>query len=315
MSYYSSTTLFKNAPDGLIAHVYEHVVSSYLTTFALKNNLYILTDYTLWARTYGAIMYVEVETYTDSAEQLLRTALEQFGTMIITAESIHKAAQQIAIELERPLVECSEDFIVTIRALHSVSWRELSELEAEQADPATSVNTLFSSNGYAYGNESQKSFLERTLHIEVDVSAYQDSPAKKALAVLVVQMVTLNIHALLEADAVFYDRGDEWDANGETVMYRTTLGFEASTVPSTEWASAKIAEYLDLLKSKDLTSKFVRLLGETYSNDYTHYFTLSDINQITDGIIIGNAGWRSVAESEIVSTILGHVVGGDAEQF
>jgi len=300
----NSSTYWKQAENGLLAHVYEHVASSYVSDYLVRNGLYFIADFDHWARTYGTVLYLDFSSHSKEAVRALRKAFLEFSKTTLSFEQVQRAAQQIAIEYERPLVEFEVAFVDELRTLHTKPWTDINKLGVFQAEETTSVNTVFSMNGIRYGRKTPKSFVPVTLHFEVNKTAYATNPAMKALAVLLTQAVALNLHKNLEDTYVYYDMGDEWNKGAKTVAYRTELVFLKNMEPSIEGLQQKADTYLQSLQKSSLSRTLQHLLRHTYVNERDRYFSLESMNEITNGILIGYTGWKSVANNSTIELLL-----------
>jgi hypothetical protein len=307
MTTLSSKTLWKRASNGLIAHIYEHIASSFITKELEKAGLSLISDYDHWARTFGSVMYIYVRLHSKKAKKEFRSALDTFNSTGITFDMAQHAAQQVSIEYERTLQEFTDEFVNELRALHKEIWKDISTLPAFQADTETSVNTVFSSPGITYSKVLPKKFADATIHFEVNKKLYQDNAALKALSVLIVQAVALNLHRSLEDDYLYYDIGDEWDNGADPVAYRTTLSFSKDASPHINTLRTSVDFYVQELKNRHFSKSLQVLLNHTYKDDSVQYFSLETMNSITNGIIIGHAGWKTVSDIAIIETILDSV--------
>lgn len=301
-------TYWKEASNGLIAHVYEHVASNYITDYLVKHGLFFIADFDHWARTYGTVLYLDFKTHNNKADRTLKKALAEFKKTALSLDQVKHAALQVAIEYDRPLTQIEQAFVDEIRVLHTQPWVDMNELTALQATEETSVNTVFASEGIRYGRKTSKSFVESTLHFEIDEKFYTNNPAAKALAVLLIQAVALNIHRLLDYEYTYYDAGDEWDWGAETVAYRTKIVFSKAASPSIQELEQKIITILDSLNNGALANKLERLIHKAYIDEQARYFSLEAMNEITNGIIIGYAGWKSVAQQAQIQSLLDNII-------
>lgn len=302
-----SFTRWKSAENGLIAHIYEHAASSYITDYLLDNGLFFIADFDHWAKTYGTVLYLDFNTHSHRASRILRKAFSEFKKSKMSSEQIKKASQQIALEYERPLMELDEQFIYQLQALHQNTWSDINELPAFQAKKETSVNTVFSMPGIRYGRKAHKNSIPLSLYFEIDMESYAGNPALKALSVLLVQAVALNLHKLLENDFIYYDMGDEWDLGAPTVAYRTVLSFPKITPPNTHELEDVINRHLLHLREGAFSLHLKQLLLTAYKAENASYFSLEAMNDITDGIIIGYAGWKSVAKVTTIQSLINNL--------
>ncbi len=299
-----SLTYWKQAENGLISHVYEHIASTYITEYASSRGYYFIADFDHWAKTYGTMLYLDFNTYSHEVHHLLQEAFSEFQKDSITHEKALNAARQVASEYERPLMFLEESFIKKLQELHNLPWVDIDEFTVELASEETSVNTVFHSSGIRYGRRTPKSFNTLTLHFEIHKKAYENNPAMKGLAVLVTQLIALNVHAFLNNNYVYYDKGDEWDWAAEIVAYRTYLSFSTKSLPSTKDVQKRINKYVNSLASSPLPDRLEYLIQNNYRDASARYFSMESLNKITGGVILGYGGWKLVGERTEIERVL-----------
>lgn len=294
------TFYWKQAKNGLIAHLYEHIASSFITGELTRKSAFFVADFDHWARTYGTVLYLDFNAHSKESSRLLHRAVKDFSKSTITSEQLLLAANQISAEYSRPVSKLDESLLEEITEFHKQRWQIAAQLPAFQADAETSVNTVFSVDSITYGRQSAVSITSRTLHFEINESLYAKNPAKKALAVLVVQALALNIHRALDDAYPYYDNGDQWDYAADTVAYRTELLFQKKAAPSNETLQFSIDTWKRAFETPAFSRQLAKNIRNNYKNESAQYFSYATMNEITGGILIGYAGWKSVAKPALI---------------
>lgn len=296
---------WKQAQNGLLAHIYEHVMCLAADAFMQKQNNMSVLDYDLWAHTYGKTAFLEVRTQTQEAKVALREILNNTQHLVITNNIINQAILECSCEYERLVKNVSPDFFNDICQLHDLKWQTIADFSAQQADEKTSVDTVFATNNLEYGKRSPRNFNDVFIEYSVQESIYQDSPAMKALAILCVQVLALNLNLQLKSHCVYYDTGDEWAEGAQEVGYRMKLRFPKSKqLEVHELGSILKKGLVDMRKNDRFSQKLIGMLKKNYHNPDLYYFDQYMMNRISDGIVIGGKGWKSVAKEQCVRDIL-----------
>ena len=301
-----SVSCWKEAENGLVAHIYEHIASSYITSHLVDKGLYFVADFDHWAHTYGTFFYLNFCLHSKQAQNELEAVLRDFSETNITYEMVKKAVAQISSEYKRPVVYLNETILGSLKSIHVKPWRDVAQLPAMQAETGTSANTTYESRGIAFGEIDESLFIQRALYLDIDENYYANSPPKKALAVLVLQAIALNMHEFLGRDIIFYDAGDEWNEGAPTVAYRTHLQFTTRDAPTLDELQGKVDEFMKTLANSSFSIRVKELLKKSYKHESAQYFSLEAMNRITDGITLGYAGWRSVADEHSIDNFVKH---------
>ena len=302
-----SKVYWKQASNGLIAHVYEHIASSFITGYMTNKNMYYVADFDHWARTYGTLCYLDFRLQSNESASQLHKAYAAFAKEDITFDMARHAALQISAEYQRPLMQFDDKFVNELRYLHSKAWQDIRDFSIEQATEDTSVNTVFSMEGIRYGRVMQSSFENIILHFEINKEVYKNNPALKALAILIIQTVALNLHRSLEDEKEYYDTGDIWDNGAEIVAYRTKLAFPKRSMIDQKILQERSNSYLIGLNKSLLSKKLCRLIMLNYKNESSRYFSYESMNEITNGIFIGYAGWKKAATISNIQLLMDNV--------
>lgn len=298
--------LYKHAQNGLMAHIYEHVVANWLDSQLHNAGLFFVVDYSLWAHTYGTTCLLAIRPVSVAANRKIRRALREFHSSELTDAEIRRAAEECGLEYRRPLIKIESVFFDTIRALHAKEWGAYDELAAAQATVQSSVDTVFDARGIAYDDEVEGDVREVVLHFEVPQDNYRNDPARKALAVLLVQALSLNILREICETYAAYDDGDEWNEGARTVAYRNYL-LVADDVSEKDVEAFLVKRVGELACDTGFIQSFRVLLARKNLREADQYFSLEAMNRITDGILIGPAGWRSVADEATIRELLSAV--------
>lgn len=302
-----SPTYYKQATDGLIAHVYEHVAATHIDTYMRQHDQLLLVDYDSWGKTYGTSCFIETRFHTEESAHVFHEALENLTKTTFNAETVLHAAQSCACEYERPLTHIDEGLTITMNELNSMPWKTAQEFTFEQAQDTSSVNTTFKDKNIQYDEHAPESFEELIIEYGIPERVFAGQPALKALGVVVVQALALNIIRIATDITPSYDTGDEWNEGAQNVMYRHYQRYNTESLPTIASAKKSHNESVQALIKKGIASKITRVIQENYANESLRYFDTQTLNNITGGIIMGGQGWKDVATKENVELLLNSV--------
>ena len=72
------SSIYKTADnDGLIAHIYEHLLAQYVLKCLQDNEFFVLSDIILFAKTYGDTCFMDAELYSPEAKKTYDEALRE----------------------------------------------------------------------------------------------------------------------------------------------------------------------------------------------------------------------------------------------
>lgn len=299
-------TLWKQAPNGQYAHVYEHVISRHIIDTLRKKGHLLVTDFDIWAHVYGTTIYIETRFQTNAARRAFRQALTSLRK--ITPAMIRHAATECSAEYSRPLTSIEVDTLTdALESIHAATWNPLRALNAEKASTSTSVNSNFNIEGLRFSRITPKSYHEIAIQYTVPGGLYDNSPALKALSALVIQALALNQNAMLTGRLSCYDTGDEWGRNTDDVGYRTYLRFHNRDRVSHDSAKQLVSANIEHLKSAPIAKHLVDMIQKNYADEASHYFSMQTLNDITGGVVVGFKGWQQCATIANTHAILASV--------
>lgn len=221
--HYSS--LYKISKDnGLLAHVYEHLLAQYILKYLQDRGFFISSDIILTAKTYGDTCYMDVDLHNPAAPNIYNEALRAFDKYTIPEKAVRRAVSECGIEMNRAVLELKQDELMSnLSRMQSSDWRQQSEMTYRKSYDKSSVDTLFCVPYLKYGKKSKKLFPEYVLEYSID-EEYINSPIDQALAAIVMQAVALNFLVAVRENYTVYDRGDQWSEASLSVGYRMFLG-------------------------------------------------------------------------------------------
>ena len=187
------SSIYKTADnDGLIAHIYEHLLAQCVLKRLQDNKFFVLSDIILSAKTYGDTCFMDAELYSPEAKKTYDEALPEFDKLVIPEDDILRAASECGIEMNRNIVEVDRsELSKKLREVQISPWRKQIDMAYRKAHDESSVNTLFRTSYIKYSKESDDLFRECVLEYSIDESHIQ-TPVDQALAAIVMQIVALN---------------------------------------------------------------------------------------------------------------------------
>ena len=177
------SSIYKTADnDGLIAHIYEHLLAQYVLKSLQDNGFFVLSDIILSAKTYGDTCFMDAELYSSEAKKTYDKALREFDKLVISEDDILRAASECGIEMNRDIVEVDRsELSKKLREVQLSPWCKQIDMAYRKAHDESSVNTLFRTSYIKYSKESDDLFRECVLEYSIDESHIQ-TPVDQALA-------------------------------------------------------------------------------------------------------------------------------------
>lgn len=116
--HYSS--LYKISKDnGLLAHVYEHLLAQYVLKYLQDRGFFISSDIILTAKTYGDTCYMDVELYNPAAPNAYNEALQAFDKHTIPEKAVRRAVSECGIEMNRIVSLMIKALLIRFFAFHT----------------------------------------------------------------------------------------------------------------------------------------------------------------------------------------------------
>lgn len=116
------SSLYKTVENnGLLAHIYEHLLAQYVMKYLQGRGFFISSDIILTAKTYGDTCFIDAELYNPAAQKAYGEALRMFDEWDIPGDAALRAAGECGIEMNRAVTELQKD-----KLLHSLNMVQLS---------------------------------------------------------------------------------------------------------------------------------------------------------------------------------------------
>ena len=299
------SSIYKTADnDGLIAHIYEHLLAQYVLKRLQDNGFFVLSDIILSAKTYGDTCFMDAELYSPEAKKTYDEALREFDKLVIPEDDILRAAGECGIEMNRNIVEVDRsELSKKLREVQISLWRKQIDMAYRKAHDESSVNTLFRTSYIKYSKESDDLFRECVLEYSIDESHIQ-TPVDQALAAIVMQIVALNFLTVVREKYTVYDRGDQWSEASLSVGYRMFLGLIKKDDNIVDQLKCEFMEYVQFLSVSSFCDNLqAALVG--CSHNYEQVLLGRDtLNSILGGCVVGGRGWLEMADNTLIRQIL-----------
>lgn len=297
--------LYKISKDnGLLAHVYEHLLAQYVLKYLQDKGFFISSDIILTAKTYGDTCYMDVELHNPAAPNVYNEALWAFDKHAIPEKAVRRAVSECGIEMNRAVLELKQDELMSnLSRMQSSDWRQQSEMTYRKSYDKSSVNTLFCVPYLKYGKKSKKLFPEYVLEYSID-EEYINSPIDQALAVIVMQTVALNFLVAVRENYTVYDRGDQWSEASLSVGYRMFLGLAKEDKQITSQLKHEFTAYIQYLLKSPFCSNLQKALLRCSRNLEQVLLGRSTLNNILGGCVIGGRGWLEMADDARVKQMI-----------
>ena len=301
------SSIYKTADnDGLIAHIYEHLLAQYVLKRLQDNEFFVLSDIILSAKTYGDTCFMDAELYSPEVKKTYDEALRKFDKLIIPEDDILRAASECGIEMNRDIIEVDRsELSKKLREVQLSPWRKQIDMAYRKAHDESSVNTLFRTSYIKYSKESDDLFRECVLEYSIDESHIQ-TPVDQALAAIVMQIVALNFLTVVREKYTVYDRGDQWSEASISVGYRMFLGLLKKDDKIINQLSYDFLEYIKSLSSSVFCDNLQKALVRC-SNHKQVILNRSMLNAILGGCVIGGKGWLEMADSARIRQMINSI--------
>ena len=301
------SSIYKTADnDGLIAHIYEHLLAQYVLKRLQDNEFFVLSDIILSAKTYGDTCFMDAELYSSEVKKTYDEALREFDKLVIPEDAALRAASECGIEMNRNIVEVDRsELSKKLREVQISPWRKQIDMAYRKAHDESSVNTLFRTSYIKYSKEYDDLFRECVLEYSIDESHIQ-TPVDQALAAIVMQIVALNFLTVVREKYTVYDRGDQWSEASISVGYRMFLGLLKKDDKIINQLSYDFLEYIKILSSSVFCDNLQKALVRC-SNHKQVILNRSTLNAILGGCVIGGKGWLEMASSAQIRRMINSI--------
>ena len=299
------SSIYKTADnDGLIAHIYEHLLAQYVLKRLQDNEFFTLSDIILSAKTYGDTCFMDAELYSPEAKKTYDEALREFDKLVIPEDDILRAAGECGIEMNRNIAEVDRsELSKKLREVQISPWRKQIDMAYRKAHDESSVNTLFRTSYIKYSKESDDLFRECVLEYSIDESHIQ-TPVDQALAAVVIQAVALNFLVMIREKHTVYDRGDQWSEASKSVGYRTFLGISKKDDSIVHQLKNEFMEYAQFLSASPFCDNLQAALVRCSHNYEQVLLGRDTLNSILGGCVVGGRGWLEMADNTLIRQIL-----------
>ena len=299
------SSIYKTADnDGLIAHIYEHLLAQYVLKRLQDNEFFVLSDIILSAKTYGDTCFMDAELYSSEVKKTYDKALREFDKLVIPEDDILRAAGECGIEMNRNIVEVDRsELSKKLREVQISPWRKQIDMAYRKAHDESSVNTLFRTSYIKYSKESDDLFRECVLEYSIDESHIQ-TPVDQALAAIVMQIVALNFLTVVREKYTVYDRGDQWSEASLSVGYRMFLGLIKKDDNIVDQLKCEFMEYVQFLSVSSFCDNLQAALVRCSHNYEQVLLGRDTLNSILGGCVVGGRGWLEMADNTLIRQIL-----------
>lgn len=295
------------ANDGLLAHAYEHIVAHYVMSQMQTAGLYLVADYTFHAATYGTTCYLTIESLNSKVVDEAVRYIHQADVADFSHSTITRAIHECAIEARRVATGLNADACkASLQCMQRQSWQDIRSFTYEQADDATSINTLHRTPYVHYKQVDEHHFCEYAVEFSIDADHTPTTPLR-ALAATILQAAVLNFIVHMRDSYIYYDTGDQWSTASPTVGYRFFPRFYMDDKPDPRSVKQLFIVYQQSLLTGVFCQRFAKGI-ECYA-DALEFAPLgrATLNDILGGGVMGGEGWRSVADETTVRNLLAQV--------
>ncbi len=309
MNTITNHTFWKTAENGLLAHLYEHLITQEIDEQMQAQGYLLVTDYSMWGKTYGTTCFIDFSARNEAVANDFASTIQGLQGMSFSRDAVRVASLECACEYARPLMKLDEDMLLdSIVKMHNQPWKPISEFFAQQAVDSTSVNTLFELPSIRYGRRRRTSFSSVIAQYTISPHSYVDKPELKALSAILIQSLALNFNAYLKNIYVYYDAGDHWTGRAISTEYETMFVFPKKDAPLEGQLLSHFYQYIARVQRSNFLAKLTDMLHNGYAFDPSvAYFDQDTLNRITGGVVMGGLGWKEVGNLEVIRNTLNSV--------
>lgn len=302
---------YKQAENELIARIYKELTVRYLTDYLNKHRFFTVIDFNIYGNVYSNILHIILLAYSKESFNVLRKALDDFNKSFqASSQDLGNIIKETGIIFNRPISKIDEELIIKIKELHQEPWKSITSLptiDLKDKDLLSKNDLVINS---FYEKENKDAFNQITIDFKVNNKLYKSHPARKALAVLLTQAISMNLREYLHQKYIFYLKYSNWDKGAKIVNYQESLSFYKKNMPEKSELQKTCNDFIkNLVKSptndySDFVINTKKLLEGNYEYAKDYFFDVGEMHRITYDIIIGNKGWKSVADEEMIKKLI-----------
>lgn len=208
------------------------------------------------------------------------------------------------------LIRIDRNILKELEELHRMPWKDISSLPVNTLLERNHVLFLHKTSHIQFGEENKKFFGTILINLSINKTFYESHPAKKILAILLLETLSYNLPDHIGQQYIIYFRKAEFKNDDNNVTNKTKLEFLKSDMPSKDELQKVCNAFLESLTedSEIGYNNFVihvkNLLKESYKNPKNQCFDTYDMYELSGGIVMGYEGWKSVADEGIIKDLL-----------
>lgn len=223
---------YKQAGNEVIARIYKELTVRYLTNYLNKHRFFAVIDFNTYGNVYDNILYIILLAYSQESFNVLKRALDDFNKSFqASSQDLENIIKETGIIFNRPISKIDEELIAKIKELHREPWKSIVSLptiDLKNKDLLSKNNLAINS---FYEEENKDAFNQITINFKVNNKLYKSHPARKALAVLLTQAISMNLREYLHQKYIFYLKDSNWDRGAKIVNYQESLSFYEKNMP------------------------------------------------------------------------------------
>lgn len=300
-----SSKLLKQAPDGLSAHLYEHIIASRVENQLFESGYLSVLDYDIWGYSRSRTCSIDTRFRTKQAEIAFIKAFDHIDEPI-DAEQCRKAAEECACEYIRTCEIIEDTLLEHINCIAKLPWESGQTYDIDIEDNSTSVNRSFVTAGIRYSRQAPQSFINIVVGYVVPWTFFAKNSHLKPLGMVVIEALAMNQARHITNGYRCYNAGLFWQEGVQRLAYGNRYKFKKDDRPTLQALADTLKSGLRPLKERDFTAKLHRLLTDGYSSGQEPYFSDSTMYDIA-GVEIGAKGWAKIATVKNIESIIENV--------
>lgn len=296
--------LIKKSESIHLAHLYEHIFCTHITTLFYENHLFQHLDYSLVGKTYhGGVIYIDLELYTKAAISFA----DQISTLDIRLNktTMSAAASELLAEVQAPLGGAGYNKVKqALKDLHRQPWQNIDDVALIDTKTIRRKAQPF----YIVEGKSLPS-RKLTVGILLDMNFARSHRELLPLFRQFAWFVTGNLQDVLANKYAYYSLIDAYKNTRQMIGLFNT--FKVAHVHDTDVdLPDNLETCLKVVSDLQQHDSFNRYMTELRATSYYNHPSLAvnlEKNYEDTLIFIGPKGWQQIAIAENCELLLKHM--------
>lgn len=297
-----SSKLLKQAPDGLIAHLYEHIISNRISERLFASGYLEVLDYDIWGYTRNRTCSIDTRFRSEAARAAFIKTFAHIDEPVSVYECL-RSVEECSCEYARKYEIVEDTLLKELNGLTQLPWISARQYGIDKADDITSVNRQYSAPGIKYGHCVPGSFMHVIFEYTIPRTFFAENTRLKPLGMIVIEALGMNQINLISRTHRCYDTNASWQENVQRLACSQYFLFSKSKQPILAELTDVFQGNLKLIGQRHFTEKLHILLTDLYAEGKEQYFSDVTMYNIAE-VEIGAEGWKAIATKKNIELIL-----------